>query len=148
MPIVNDIDYSWDDLRRVFEDQELQGRGIALNVRAPVHYAVYLEYGTQRGVGLGPGVPRPFMRWTFDAHSNYRWQLQKLGREILGGRMRGAGGRYISVRARLKEFGAHVVKDVQKTIDAMGLIDTGTLRASITATVERDGEAVSAGGEG
>ena len=40
------------------------------------YYPFFLEYGTRTMAA------RPFMRWTFDAHNNYRRELRQLANEL------------------------------------------------------------------
>ena len=88
------------------------------------YYPFFLEYGTRFMRA------RPFMRWTFDAHDNYRVALRKLAENVFEGSRKGTIAK--SSMPALNEIASEIVKDIRTTIQGMGLIDTGRLYRSIS----------------
>jgi hypothetical protein len=87
------------------------------------YYPLFLEYGTRRM------APRPFMRWTLDAHDNYREQLRVMAQRVLD-RARD-GDVFLSLAATLRSLADSVARDIQRTIQGMGVIDTARMFHSV-----------------
>ena len=87
------------------------------------YYPFFLEYGTRYMAA------RPFMRWTFDAHDNYRRELRQLAKGIFEGSRKGTIAK--SSMPLLNSVAAKIVADIRKTIIGMGVIDTGRMYRSI-----------------
>jgi hypothetical protein len=87
------------------------------------YYPLFLEYGTSRM------APRPFMRFTLDAHDNYREQLKIMAQRVLD-RARD-GDMFLSMAASLRSLADSVAKDIQRTIQGIGAIDTARMYHSV-----------------
>lgn len=94
---------------------------------ATAYYPFFVEYG------LGPGAknvgPRPFIRFTLDAHDNYREQLKVMAGRVLD-RARD-GDVFLSLAASLRSLADSVAKDIQRTIQGLGAIDTARMYHSV-----------------
>jgi hypothetical protein len=88
------------------------------------YYPFFLEYGTRFMAA------RPFMRWTFDAHDNYRRELRQLAEGVFDGARKGTVSK--SSLPLLNSVASKMVADIRKTIVGMGLIDTGRMYRSIS----------------
>lgn len=87
------------------------------------YYPLYVEYGTSRMAA------RPFIRFTLDAHDNYMPQLRAMAGRVLD-RSRD-GDTFLSMAASLRSLADSVAKDIQRTIQGLGAIDTARMYHSV-----------------
>jgi hypothetical protein len=95
------------------------------------YYPLWVEFGTSRM------APRPFIRWTLDAHDDYRAEMANYAAKIL----RGGGHLAMSVVANLRLLGDQVAKDIQRSIQGLGAIDTGRMYHSVRVLRVVEGDA-------
>lgn len=163
---VRDIDRGWKRISALAREPK---RVVVISVPAtdPKHhqpYPLFVEYGHRivpkgaknrefigpvqgeantrfEGPTKGYVEPRPFMAWTWEAHDAYREEVKELARFlwVRAGQDEEFGG---LATTKLRELGEKVVVHVKDTIQAMGLIDTGTMYRSVRCNVriERAGD--------
>lgn len=88
------------------------------------YYALWVEFGTSRGMAA-----RPFVRFTLDAHDDYRAEIKTLAGRVIDRAKDGHLG--LSLVASLKGLAESVAKDIKTTIIGLGAIDTGRLLRSV-----------------
>lgn len=110
------------------------------------YYPLWIEFGTSRGVGLGPGVPRPFIRWTLDAHDNYRAEMREMVRRMVSRRGRKIARGKVPLSADLALVARRVAKDIKYHIKGMGIIDTGRMYRSVKVLRIVSGDGSGTGG--
>lgn len=131
MVTVTDKDMGWNALMRTFGGSGASSFAAYVGPDPAVfeadgqpYYPLWVEYGTSRM------APRPFIRWTLDSHDNYRQELTNLAAKIL----RGGGDLSLTMVANLKLLGDSVARDIQRTIQGLGAIDTGRMYHSVKTT--------------
>lgn len=87
------------------------------------YYPLYVEYGTSRMAA------RPFIRFTLDAHDNYIPQLVLMAGRVLDRSK--DGDTFLSMAASLRSLADSVAKDIQRTIQNLGAIDTSRMYHSV-----------------
>ena len=130
---VQDLDGGWNYLMSLAHQPPGE-----LWIRAQCDHGIFVELGTTKV------APAPFLRWTLDANDNYRVQLGLIAKAMTAGpnasgnEGRGMKGATFDLPKTLLTLGARIIKDVQRTIQGMGKIDTGELYNSIVATTTDD----------
>lgn len=87
------------------------------------YYPIYVEYGTRKMAA------RPFIRFTLDAHDNYSSELRALAERVF--RRAQDGDVFMSAAASLRGLANAVAKDIQRTIQGLGAIDTARMYHSV-----------------